>query len=622
MHSVPAIPDVHINWDSQPFSPFINALSFEHEHKQDQPSTFMVFVRSDPEHSSDPMINASISQAPAQAPVVVTEHQSEVDKLLAEYPDVLCTTHPEGLPPDMPVVHTIPLVNEGLTVFKQIYQLSPAEKEEVQRQVQELLSKGLIRPSTSPLGSPILFVKKKDGTLRMVIDYRSLNKITIKNKYPLPRIDDLFDRLQGGKYFSSLDLMSGYHQIRIKDSDVPKTAFRTPVGHYEFLVLPFGLSNAPATFQSVMNRIFQNLDFVIVYLDDILIFSRTLDEHKRHVEIVLDILRKEKLIAKLPKCSFFQTSLPFLGHIVSADGLRVDPKKTQVVQEWPTPAHTHHVQQFLGLANYFRDFVQGYSQIAAPLTALTRKGQSFEWSHKHTDAFHGIKYALTHAPCLALPDFNQRFQIVADASGFGIGAIFLQAGRPISYYSRKLSDSETRYSTSDKELLAAFCALVQFRHYVQGRPFDLITDHKPNTGTFRTMTKMQTKWSAYLADFDGINYIYQPGRTNVADPLSRSPVFLSALQTRRMKRALIAQAPPPAPAPAPAPALAPAPAPILQPVPQLEGEGEENIPDVALPPPPPRVLSDLDKQIIEGYKSDPWFDDTSNTSSLDKQGDF
>ena len=351
-----------------------------------------------------------------------------------------------------------------------------------------------------------------------------------------------------------------------------------------------------------------------MYLDDILIFSRTLDEHKHQVQIVLDILRREQLIAKLPKCSFFQTSLPFLGHIVSADGLRVDPKKTQVVQEWPTPAHTHHVQQFLGLANYFRGFVQGYSQIAAPLTGLTRKGKSFEWSHKQKDAFNEIKYALTHAPCLALPDFTQKYQMVADASGFGIGAILMQAGRPISYYSRKLSDSETRYSTSDKELLAAFCALVQFRPYVQGRPFDLITDHKPNTGTFRTMTKMQTKWSAYLADFDGINYIYQPGRTNGADPLSRIPVFLSALQTRRMKRTLLAQAPPPTPAPTPAP--------ILQPVPQTEGEGEENIPDIALPPPPPRVLSDLDKQIIEGYKSDPWFDDTSNTSFLDKQGDF
>ena len=212
MHTVPAIPDVHIDWDSQPFTPIINAASFEHEYKQDQSSTFVVFVRTDPDHSSDPMINASISQVPAQAQVDVAEHQSKVDKLLAEYTDVLCTTQPQGLPPDRPVVHTIPLVNEGLIVFKQIYRLSLAEKKEVQRQVQDLLSKGLIRPSTSPFGSPILFLKKKDGTLRMVIDYRSLNKITIKNKYPLPRIDDLFDRLQGGKYFSSLDLMSGYHQ--------------------------------------------------------------------------------------------------------------------------------------------------------------------------------------------------------------------------------------------------------------------------------------------------------------------------------------------------------------------------------------------------------------------------
>ena len=425
-------------------------------------------------------------------------------------------------------------------MFKQIYRLSPAEKEEVQRQVQDLLSKGLIRPSTSPFGSPILFVKKKDGTLRMVIDYRSLNKITIKNKYPLPRIDDLFDRLQGGKYFSSLDLMSGYHQIKIKDSDVPKTAFRTPVGHYEFLVLPFGLSNAPATFQSVMNRIFEHLDFIIVYLDDILIFSKSLEEHKQHVKIVLDILRKEKLIAKHPKCSFYQTSLPFLGHILGADGLRVDPKKIQVVQEWPTPANVNHVQQFLGLANFFRDFVQGYSQLSAPLTDLTRKGHFFQWSQEHKDAFDGIKYALTHAPCLALPDFTKKFQIESDASGFGIGAVLMQERRPVAYFSRKLSSAETRYSTSDKELLAAFCAVIHYRIYVQGRVFDLITDHKPNTGTFRTMTRMQIKWTGYLASFgeENINFIYQPGRTNVADPLSRNPAFLAALVTRQTKRLL------------------------------------------------------------------------------------
>ena len=592
--------------ETMPVNSFISALSFCNEVKSEESSTFMVFVRTENNEASESNTSGCISDAYVTALDACTN--ARVEKLKEDYPDVLCTTQPQGLPPDRPVVHTIPLINEGLTVYKQIYRLSPAEKDEVRKQVTDLLSKGLIRPSTSPFGSPILFVKKKDGTLRMVIDYRSLNKITIKNRYPLPRIDDLFDRLHGSKYFSSLDLMSGYHQIKIKDSDVPKTAFRTPVGHYEFLVLPFGLSNAPATFQSIMNRIFADLDFVIVYLDDILIFSKTLEEHEEHVKIVLDVLRKEQLIAKLSKCSFFQTSLPFLGHIISAEGISVDPKKTEVVREWPKPASTHNVQQFLGLANYFRDFVQGYSKLAAPLTDLTSKNRPFKWGDQEQDAFDGLKYALTHAPCLALPDFSKPFEIVSDASGFGIGAVLMQEKRPISYYSRKLSESETRYGTSDKELLAAYMALVHFRPYVEGRPFKLITDHKPNTGTFRTMTRMQIKWSTHLKDYeDNMQYVYQPGRTNVADPLSRNPSFLSALLTRRAKR--LSQPAPPAPLPT---------------GPPVTSEGEGTLANSAEPklPPPPQISPELEQQIIDGYKADPWFEDTKNISELVQQGDF
>ena len=460
----------------------------------------------------------------------------------------------------------------------------------------------------------------------MVIDYRSLNKITIKNKYPLPRIDDLFDRLHGGQYFTSLDLMSGYHQIKIKDSDVPKTAFRTPEGHYEFLVLPFGLSNAPATFQSVMNRVFADLDFVIVYLDDILIFSKSLDEHHRHVRIVLEILRKEKLIAKLPKCFFYQINTPFLGHIVGADGLKVDPAKIEVVQNWPIPATSNQVQQFLGLANFFRNFVQGYSKLATPLTDLTSKKKLFHWTDEHTNAFMGIKHALTHAPCLALPDFSRPFEIVSDASGYGIGAVLLQNKRPVAYFCRKLSDSETRYSATDKELLAAYAALVTFRPYVQGTAFTMVTDHKPNTGHFKTMTQMQIKWSRFLQSFDGVEFIYQPGRTNVADPLSRNPLFLSPLITRQMKRLsqqtrahTPATALPPVPPDSPAPVTVPPAASQLL----IQGVGIDaaNMEQLPLPPPPP-VLTELDQQIINGYKSDPWFENPENTSRLDKKGQF
>ncbi|MGH3055287.1 MAG: reverse transcriptase family protein, partial [Gaiellaceae bacterium] len=279
-----------------------------------------------------------------------------VEKLKAQYPDVLCTEQPKGLPPQRPTVPTIPLTNENLTVFQQMYRLSPVEKSELEAQLKDLLQRGLIRPSTSPFGSPILFVKKKDGSMRMVVDYRQLNKLTVKNRYPLPRIDDLFDRLHGAQFFSSLDLMSGYHQIRLHESDVPKTAFRTPAGLYEFLVMPFGLTNAPATFQTEMNKLLGHLPFVAVYLDDILIHSKSEQEHEEHLHQVLEILREAQLIVKFKKCSFYKQELPFLGHIISAEGVKVDPAKTKVVDEWPAPQNTHQLQQFLGLSNYFRQY--------------------------------------------------------------------------------------------------------------------------------------------------------------------------------------------------------------------------------------------------------------------------
>lgn len=220
--------------------------------------------------------------------------------------------------------------------------------------------------------------------MRMVIDYRALNKITFKNRYPLPRIVDLLDRLQGAKVFSSLDLMSGYHQIRIKDSDIPKTAFRTPLGHYEFLVLPFGLSNAPATFQNVMNNIFAPFinRFVLVYLDDILIYSRTSEEHEKHVRLVLEKLREHELIAKLSKCSFFQDQLVFLGHVVSADGIRVDPSKVAAVQEWPVPENVSQLRSFLGLANYFRKIHAGLFKTGGPTDQPLEERQPVDMEHR------------------------------------------------------------------------------------------------------------------------------------------------------------------------------------------------------------------------------------------------
>ena len=306
---------------------------------------------------------------------------SLVDDILKEYADVFPDEVP-GLPPDRPgISHTIPLIDpHGKPPSRPLYRLSRAEFLEAERQTKLLLEKGSIEPSISAYGAPILFVQKKDGSLRMVIDYRALNKLTVKNKYPMPRIDDTLDQLQGSTVFTSLDLTSGYHQIRITPEDVPKTAFRTPMGLYQWKVLPFGLTNAPATFQTAMNTIFRPYlhKFVLVYLDDILIYSKTPEEHRDHLRKVLDLLREHQLYANLKKCSFAQPEVTYLGHVVSAEGIKVDPRKTAAVADFPTPRNLSHLRSFLGLATYFRKFIRNFAVLAGPLHRLSRKGVPWE----------------------------------------------------------------------------------------------------------------------------------------------------------------------------------------------------------------------------------------------------
>ena len=449
----------------------------------------------------------------------------EVQAVLKEFSGVFPSEMPSGLPPDRDCFHAIPLVEGAEPPFKPMYRLSPLELKEVERQVTELLNKGLIQPSSSPYGAPILFVKKKDGGLRMVIDYRALNKLTVKNRYPIPRIDDLFDQLHGAEVFSSLDLMSGYHQIRIKDSDVVKTAFRTPFGHFEFKVLCFGLTNAPSTFQAVMNRIFAPYlgKFVLVYLDDILVYSKNPVEHVEHLRLVLQILKDNQLYGRLSKCDFFKREVLFLGHVADKDGLRVDPAKVEAVKAWQVPRDVKEVRSFLGLANYFRKFIQGYSTMVAPLTHLTRKDVAFEWSPDCHSAFEGVKHALTHAPVLATPDFTKPFVVIVDASGDGIGAVLEQDGHPLAYESRKFTPAERNYTVGEQELLAAVHAMKVWRCYLEGGRCTLVTDHNPNTflKTVTTLSRRMTRWVEYLERFE-YEWAYRPGRVNVADPLSRS----------------------------------------------------------------------------------------------------
>ena len=294
--------------------------------------------------------------------------------VVQEFPDVFPEELP-GLPPDREIEFSIDLIPGTQPISIPPYRMAPSELNELKTQLQDLLDKGFIRPSISPWGAPVLFVKKKDGSLRLCIDYRQLNKVTIKNKYPLPRIDDLFDQLQGAQCFSKVDLRSGYHQLKIKKEDIPKTAFRTRYGHYEFLVMSFGLTNAPAAFMDLMNRVFRPfLDkFVIVFIDDILIYSKSLEEHGHHLQLVLQKLREHQLYAKFSKCEFWLDKVTFLGHVVSKEGIQVDPSKVEAVRSWPRPTTVTEIRSFLGLAGYYRRFVKDFSRIAAPLTRLTQK---------------------------------------------------------------------------------------------------------------------------------------------------------------------------------------------------------------------------------------------------------
>ena len=385
-------------------------------------------------------------------------------------------------------------------------------------------------PSTSPYSSSILFIQKKDGTLRMCVDYRALNKLTVKNKYPLPRIDDLLDQLQGSKVFSSLDLTSGYHQIRLSPEDVLKTAFST-----QFKVLSFGLTSAPATFQAVMNDIFRPYigKFGLVYLNDILVFSKSPEEHAEHLRLVLQHLREHELYAKRAKCAFNQPELEFMGHVVGSEGIKVDPKKTAVVRDWAVPQNLSELRSFLGLTNYFRRFVQGYANLVGSLTNLLRKDAPFVWSADCQAAFDGVKLALTTAPVLVMSDYDKPFELIADACGFGIGAALLQEGRPVAFLCRKFSAAERNYGVGGQELLAVVHAMRTWRCYLEGVSADMltvVTGHNPLTylQTQTVLSRRQTRWSEYLQMFT-YKWLYRPGKSNVADPLSRSPGVVAAM---------------------------------------------------------------------------------------------
>ncbi|KAJ3677872.1 hypothetical protein LUZ60_001675 [Juncus effusus] len=410
-------------------------------------------------------------------------------------------------------------------ISKTPYRVAPAELKELKIQLQELLDKGFIRPSVSPWGAPVLFVKKKDGTLRLCVYYREINEVTVKNRYPLPRIDDLFDQLRGATVFSKIDLRTGYYQLRVRTDDVDKTAFRSRYGHYEFLVMPFGLTNAPSAFMDLMNRVLRPyLDtFVVVFIDDILIYSRTWEEHGEHLRTVLNTLLKHRLYAKFKKCEFWLNEVAFLGHVISKEGLRVDPEKVKAVVDWQRPKTVTEIRSFLGLAGDYRKFIEGFSRFALPLTQLTKKGVKFEWTDERECSFQELKGRLVSAPILTLPTEGLEFEVFCDASRQGLGSVLMQEHRVIAFASRQLKTYERNYPTHDLELAAVVFALKIWRHYLYGEKCKIFTDHKSFKYIFdqRELNLRQRRWLEVLCDFD-MSIQYHPGKANVvADALSR-----------------------------------------------------------------------------------------------------
>lgn len=394
-----------------------------------------------------------------------------------------------------------------------------------------MLRSGVITHSMSPYAAPVLLVKKKDGTWRFCIDYRRLNLVTIKNKFPLPIVDELLDELAGAAYFSKLDLRAGYHQIRMREEDELKTAFKTHHGHFQFRVMPFGLTNAPATFQCLMNSIFAEYTrkFVIIFLDDILVYSTTLKEHEAHLRLVLALLREHRLYPKASKCSFAQDKIEYLGHVISREGVATDSEKTTVMHAWPVPTNATELRGFLGLTGYYRKFVPRYGVIAKPLTQLlTKKG--FAWNEQAEVAFQELKLSMVNTPVLALPNFDRPFTIETDACDTGIGAVLVQDGHPVAYFSKALGIRNQQLSTYEKEFLAVIMAVDKWRAYLQRGPFVILTDHKSlcNLGDQQLDTDLQRKAMSKLLGLQ-FRFQYKKGVDNgAADALSRVGHLLSA----------------------------------------------------------------------------------------------
>ncbi|KAL0147619.1 hypothetical protein M9458_057083, partial [Cirrhinus mrigala] len=477
-----------------------------------------------------------VSACPSVSVSLFQEKAVDVSNVPVEYLDlkeVFSKSRAASLPPHRPYDCAIELLPGTSPPKGKLYSLSVPEREAMEKYISDSLAAGFIRPSSSPAGAGFFFVGKKDGSLRPCIDYRGLNNITVKNTYPLPLISSALERLQGASVFTKLDLRNAYHLVRIRRGDEWKTAFNTPRGHFEYLVMPFGLSNSPGVFQALVNDVLRDMvdQFIYVYLDDILIFSSSLQEHVQHVRRVLQRLLENGLFVKAEKCVFHAQSVPFLGYILSAEGIRVDPAKVQAVVDWPTPDSRKALQRFLGFANFYRRFIRNFSQLAAPLTALTSPRTTFRWSDSAEAAFAKLKSRFVSAPILETPDPSRQFVVEVDASEVGVGAVLSQRSatddkmHPCAFFSHRLSPAESNYDIGNRELLAVKLALEEWRHWLEGSgvPFIVWTDHKnlEYIKTAKRLNSRQARWALFFGRFD-FTISYRPGSKNVKpDSLSR-----------------------------------------------------------------------------------------------------
>jgi len=441
----------------------------------------------------------------------------------------------ERMPVQKPWDHAIEL-KEGFIPRKgKVYSLCRDEREEVQAFVEDQLRKGYIWPSKSPQISPVHFVAKKDGKRRMVQDYQHINEGTIKNAYPLPLISDILDGVGTRKVFTKLDLCWGYNNVRIKEDDEWKAAFTTHIGSYELMVMYFSLTNLPATFQTMMNNLFRdmvNQGSTATFIDDIIVITDTEEGHDEIVEEVLRRLEENNLFVKLEKCRWRVREVEFLGVVIGPEGVRMQKETVDGVLSWPTPRSAKDVQKFIGLANYYRRFIQDFSRVAKPLNILVGKDRKWEWGAEQQGAFEELKKRFTTEPVLAVPDRDQEMRVEADALDYATGGTLSVKGkngrwRPVAFISKSLSSAERNYKIHDKEMLAVIRCLEDWRHYLEGtkKEFKIWTDHK-NLQYFMSSQKLnhrQARWALYLSRFNfALKHV--PGKSmGKVDSLSRRP---------------------------------------------------------------------------------------------------